>query len=287
MIFPCYGRRWETRCKHMTINPIPYRIHQFFCQWLSTYWGDFCSAQTRKLMMLHLDQLSQHADLRPMCDELAPLVIREPLSDDPDTRWGLYDTEDYAPDPSTPAMSYTPGTIQLGKKDSGYIGSFDSEQFLDLHSPVLQTMVMDIDHAKFGNNDDGNRKQRPDPPPKSISNVVHPQKKRTAPPTHGVPPPRYREQVKPKQDVIYDKNKWQPEFAGGLINIDTHNRHGPNSSAASIMSTIAGGATKQEKDAAQVYFKTFTSFSDDALADQLTWIEAELFYRIKVCFSFC
>ncbi|KAH8556691.1 ras guanine nucleotide exchange factor domain-containing protein [Umbelopsis sp. PMI_123] len=240
------------------------RIHTFFCQWLSTYWGDFCNTQTRKLMMLHLDQLSQHADLRPMCDELAPLIIREPLSEDPDTRWGLHDTEDC-----------------LGKKDSGYIGSFDSEQFLDLHSPILQPMVMDIDHGKPGNNDDGNRKHRPDPSPKSISNGAHVQKPRTAAHIHGIPPPRYQEPFKPKQDVIYEKNKWQPEFAGGLVNIDTHTRHGPNSSAASIMSTIAGGPTRQEKDTAQTYFKTFTGFSDDALADQLTWIEAELFYRIK------
>jgi hypothetical protein len=252
--------------------PTSFRIHDFFCQWLSTYWGDFCSVQTRKLMMLHLDQLSQHTDLRPMCDELAPLVIREPPSNDPDTRWGLYDTEDSVPDPSTPATSYAPCKVELGKKDSGYIGSFDSEQFLDIQPPVLQPMPTE----------NSDRMQRPDHPPKSFSNGPNVQRPRNPPHMHSSPPPRYQEPFKSKPHPMYERNKWQQEFAGGLVNIDAHTRHGPNSSAASIMSTLAG-STRPEKDLAQVCFKTFTNISDEALADQLTWIEAELFHRIKVC----
>jgi hypothetical protein len=165
----------------------------------------------------------------------------------------------------------------LGKKDSGYIGSFDSEKYLDIHSPVLQHMPMDIDQTNT------DRKQQrmdpPQPPPKP--NGVNAQRPRHPPHIHSAPPPRYQEPMKPKPNVIYERNKWQQEFAGGLVNIDTHTRHGPNSSSASIMSTLAGG-TRPEKDTAQVCFKTFTNLSDEALADQLTWIEAELFYRIKV-----
>lgn len=230
-------------------------------------------------MMLHLDQLSQHTDLRPMCDELAPLIIREPPSDDPDMRWGLYDTEDSVPDPSTPATTYAPCSIEFGKKDSGYIGSFDSEKYLDIHSPVLQPMPMEIDQA---NTDRKQQRMDPQQPP-SKTNGFNAQRPRHPPHIHSAPPPRYQEPMKPKPNVIYERNKWQQEFAGGLVNIDTHTRHGPNSSAASIMSTLAGG-TRPEKDTVQVCFKTFTNLSDEALADQLTWIEAELFYRIKVSY---
>lgn len=230
--------------------------------------------------MLHLEVLSQHTDLRPMCDDLAPLIIREPPSDDPDTRWGLIDIEDSTQDPSTPATSYSTEGMEFGKKDSGYVGSFDSAQFLDLHSPVLQSMSIDSDQSH--NVDNGIRKQLPEIPSKTTSNAINSHRGRNVAHMHSTSHSRYHDPMKPKAEGIYhERNKWQQEFAGGLVNIDTHARHGPNSSAASIMSQLAGGA-RPEKDLAQSCFKTFTGFSEEALADQLTWIESELFYRIKV-----
>ncbi|KAG2184492.1 hypothetical protein INT43_000401 [Umbelopsis isabellina] len=260
-------------------TPQQNKIHEFLCQWLSTYWGDFSSVQTRKLLMLHLEVLSQHTDLRPMCDDLAPLIIREPPCDDPDTRWGLIDIEDSTQEPSTPATHYSSEVMEFGKKDSGYVGSFDSAQFLDIHSPVLQSMAIDSDQSH--NVDNGVRKQLPEIPSKTTSNAINSHRGRNVAHMHSASHSRYHDPMKPKSEGIYERNKWQQEFAGGLVNIDNHARHGPNSSAASIMSQLAGGA-RPEKDLAQSCFKTFAGFSEEALADQLTWIEAELFYRIKV-----
>jgi hypothetical protein len=88
------------------------------------------------------------------------------------------------------------------------------------------------------------------------------------------------------------------EFAGGLVNID--DLKGPEKSfiqrepsvttgwtstlghqllAASFISSLRN---RTEKD----QHRTFLKLSESAIADQLTWIEAELFSRIKVTFTY-
>ncbi|CEG73749.1 hypothetical protein RMATCC62417_09072 [Rhizopus microsporus] len=86
------------------------RIYSILLLWLSHHWNDFYAPRARRLMVLFLDHISKHESYTPICDSLAPLVIREPPSTDPDSCWGLVDEEQ-------PAFS--------NKKDSGYVsGTF-------------------------------------------------------------------------------------------------------------------------------------------------------------------
>ncbi|KAI8150045.1 ras guanine nucleotide exchange factor domain-containing protein [Fennellomyces sp. T-0311] len=83
------------------------------------------------------------------------------------------------------------------------------------------------------------------------------------------------------------------EFAGGLINIDSHcgmstspswTSFGANtisSSAASFISVFGGYREKPEKDQLNYNYKVIMEIPDQAVADQLTWIESELFGKIK------
>ena len=97
------------------------------------------------------------------------------------------------------------------------------------------------------------------------------------------------------------------EFAGGLINIDNaikpkNGQHRVPSSITtpSIASTSVGNSRwlghqklassfistfrqhKSEKDEFSYNYKLFTKATDISVANQLTWIEAELFTKIKV-----
>lgn len=108
------------------------------------------------------------------------------------------------------------------------------------------------------------------------------------------------------------------EFAGGLINIDNaikpkNDFKVPSSVAPSIATTSGGGGGNRwasslghqflassfistirqhrlDKDETSQNYKIFMKAQDNAVADQLTWIEAELFAKIKVnrgFFFFC
>lgn len=95
------------------------------------------------------------------------------------------------------------------------------------------------------------------------------------------------------------------EFAGGLINIDnaTKQLYPPSSISRSLATTSGGRWTaslgnqlltssfistfrqnKSEKDQTGHSYKLLIKASDTSIADQLTWIESELFSKIKVNF---
>jgi hypothetical protein len=200
------------------------RIHTIFSLWLSHYWNDFSSTHVRKQIILFIDYISRYEHYTPICDSLAPLIIREPPLHDPDESWGLSDDLNKRNE----------------KKDSGY-SSF-----------IYQQDIKVVTHSESQPNLRSSKLQLP---------------RRT-------------------------------EFAGGLINIDNAiKRH--HSTTPSIATSSAGRwaasfghhatsfissfrHTQADKDQFSYNYKVLTKTFDKTLADQLTWIESELFSQIQV-----
>ncbi|KAI8371254.1 ras guanine nucleotide exchange factor domain-containing protein [Choanephora cucurbitarum] len=197
------------------------RIHAIFSLWLSYYWNDFYGSHARRHIILFLDNISKYESLTPICDSLAPLVVREPPLEDPDRTWGYVDQPDLPLSPPlTPSSLFTP-------------------------DPTLTRLL-------------------------SLKKKVN----------HSESHPDLRSYQLPRR----------AEFAGGLINIDhvVHRHYLPSSTPSiattygwtslgtSIMSSFRHA--RNEKDHS---FKLLNKTSEHVIADQLTWIEAELFTRIK------
>ncbi|KAI8646290.1 ras guanine nucleotide exchange factor domain-containing protein [Parasitella parasitica] len=64
-------------------------IRSFLCIWLSTYWNDFRSSDTRRMLLDFLDSISNYQELSPICDILFPLATRIAPLDDKDASWGM------------------------------------------------------------------------------------------------------------------------------------------------------------------------------------------------------
>ncbi|KAI9321273.1 ras guanine nucleotide exchange factor domain-containing protein [Dichotomocladium elegans] len=69
------------------------RIQAIFLIWLNSYWNDFHSKRTRKIINTFLNRIAKERVLRPISDSLRPLMSRMPPVDDPDSRWGMFDED--------------------------------------------------------------------------------------------------------------------------------------------------------------------------------------------------
>lgn len=271
------------------------RIHSIFTLWLSHYWNDFYGSHARKHIILFLDRISKYNSLTPICDSLAPLVVREPPSYDPDKIWGLVDDERDEEDDEMISPPMTP-IKRNEKKDSGYVsGTFS---FIP-SSPT-----------------------KPEAPPfilKRLSNTSQPStllspnlnrlllRTNSKAVTHSESHPDLRSTYAAHKSPLSSKSELprRAEFAGGLINIDNaikyNNCDVPSSMTPSIATTtgrwtssfgnqllassfISTFRPKTDKDQTGYNYKTFMKAADASVADQLTWIESELFSKIKVHF---
>lgn len=288
------------------------RIFSVFVTWLSFYWNDFTSSKTRKIVVTFLDRLSACESLRPMCDVLAPLIIREPPLDDPDMDWGMTDSDDDDDDqenkhnekkPSTDPFAI--GIPSRNKKDSGYA----SASFSVVNSLLQQQQQQ--------------QKPLPQSAPMAARNSAPPTPKRPLVRTvstgsfSGFP---YRPSTRQRSRTESNAQRRTPltaddgdqgkmlrrtEFGGGCVYID-YNQGGDTTekegekdkekpemsvspswaSVATLVSTststVSLVSAKAEKDYNNFVFKTMMEISSATFAEQLTWIEMELFKRIKV-----
>ncbi|KAI7855089.1 ras guanine nucleotide exchange factor domain-containing protein [Circinella umbellata] len=69
------------------------RIQAIFLIWLTSYWNDFHSRRTRKLMIRFLERISKEDVLRPISASLLPLANRMAPDEDPDCHWGMADDD--------------------------------------------------------------------------------------------------------------------------------------------------------------------------------------------------
>ncbi|KAG1466035.1 hypothetical protein G6F55_000744 [Rhizopus delemar] len=107
------------------------RIHNAFVYWLSYHWNDFYAPQARRYMIVFLDRISKYDAFTPICDNLAPLVVREPPLTDPDGVWGMTDQD----------------VFSNSKKDSGYLsGTFDLLQDTPPQSPLEDKTASSVVH---------------------------------------------------------------------------------------------------------------------------------------------
>ncbi|KAI9265877.1 ras guanine nucleotide exchange factor domain-containing protein [Helicostylum pulchrum] len=259
------------------------RIHCIFSLWLSHYWNDFYGTQARKHIILFLDRISKYDSHTPICDSLAPLVVREPPTYDPDNVWGLVD-DVQEEEPSTPIK-------RNEKKDSGYA----SGTFTFVPSSPTKSDAPPFTLKRLSST-------TTQPP-----TLLSPNLNRILLRSHGkaVTHSGSHPDLKSSYAATSHHNTELPrraEFAGGLINIDNATKQSyPPSSISRSLATTSGGRwttslgnqllassfistfrqNKSEKDQAGHNYKLFIKASDTSIADQLTWIESELFSKIK------
>ncbi|CEP12870.1 hypothetical protein [Parasitella parasitica] len=310
------------------------RIHSIFSLWLSHYWNDFYGPHARKHIILFLDRISKYDYLTPICDSLAPLVVREPPSDDADRSWGFVDNEDEEDADSLEdnnRLSWSSTRKRNEKKDSGYAsGSFSVSSYLHhlptspspLSSPTTNEQFL---LKRLSNNNCtriNHQQEMPAISPNLNRLLRSPSYRKVV--THSESHPNLRSSY-----AIYNNNTSsgnsgpllasnndhdsttynlprRAEFAGGLINIDLvakpKNYYTTTPSfknTPSIASTRNGAGWtlgtqllassfissfrqhRSDKDQSSYDYKVFMKMTDANIADQLTWIEAELFCRIK------
>ncbi|KAG0164949.1 hypothetical protein DFQ30_009167 [Apophysomyces sp. BC1015] len=251
------------RFENDTTEPQPTRqqerIRSILCLWMSQYWNDFHSVQTRNTLIVFLERISKKEELRPIRDMLSPLAVREPPLEDPDAQWGLVDSE----------IQEEGSLRRSAKKDSGYSESFDiTTWFGEDERKIVNLRRTASTSSVFGRS----RKS-------SISSSIN----------HLLSSVTSNIKTDEKKPSV-DSSLCRPEFAGGLINVD------PPICGVSAQTTWAsfgngtlsssGGAANfinalRDKDPMTQQCTTFMEIPDKALADQLTWIEAELFRKIK------
>ncbi|KAL1918224.1 uncharacterized protein VTP21DRAFT_3490 [Calcarisporiella thermophila] len=107
------------------VTPVQKRITDVIAEWVLDYWNDFIHADTRKKLHIFLEYLSANEYTQPLCDILAPLIIKEPCERDLDNCWGLTDYSNNlrsSTQSSSSAISEEEFThITSLRKDSGYI----------------------------------------------------------------------------------------------------------------------------------------------------------------------
>ncbi|KAL9542105.1 hypothetical protein MBANPS3_008783 [Mucor bainieri] len=311
-----------------------------FSLWLSHYWNDFYGPHARKHIILFLDRISKYEYLTPICDSLAPLVVREPPSYDPDKSWGLVDDEDdndlESLDDSRLSWPATHVATKRRneKKDSAYAsGTFSVSSYIHHHQPTPPSPLSSpttneqflLKRLSSNNNSSyapRNSHQHPasaatDAPliSPNLNRLLRSSSHRKVV-THSESHPNLRSSYATasnnKGPLSASNNKGscelprRAEFAGGLINIDNlakpRNHYTPSFKiTASIASTRTGGGWtsslgtqllassfissfrqhRSDKDQSSYNYKVFMKATDVTIADQLTWIEAELFSRIK------
>ncbi|KAK4521503.1 uncharacterized protein ATC70_012119 [Mucor velutinosus] len=316
------------------------RIHSIFSLWLSHYWNDFYGPHARKHIILFLDRISKYEYLTPICDSLAPLVVREPPSYDPDKSWGLIDDEDDnnfdSLDDSRLSWPATHVATKRRneKKDSAYAsGTFSVSSYIHHHPPTSpsplsspttneQFLLKRLSGANNSNYPSRNSHQQPsstatDAPliSPNLNRLLRSSSHRKVV-THSESHPNLRSSYatagsnKGPLSASNSKSSCElprrAEFAGGLINIDNVAKpKNPYTPSFKITTSIAstrtvGGWTsslgtqllassfissfrqhRSDKDQSSYNYKVFMKATDVTIADQLTWIEAELFSRIK------
>ncbi|GAA5800573.1 hypothetical protein HPULCUR_006009 [Helicostylum pulchrum] len=229
------------------------------------------------------DRISKYDSHTPICDSLAPLVVREPPTYDPDNVWGLVD-DVQEEEPSTPIK-------RNEKKDSGYA----SGTFTFVPSSPTKSDAPPFTLKRLSST-------TTQPP-----TLLSPNLNRILLRSHGkaVTHSGSHPDLKSSYAATSHHNTELPrraEFAGGLINIDNATKQSyPPSSISRSLATTSGGRwttslgnqllassfistfrqNKSEKDQAGHNYKLFIKASDTSIADQLTWIESELFSKIK------
>ncbi|KAI7897374.1 ras guanine nucleotide exchange factor domain-containing protein [Mucor mucedo] len=270
------------------------RIHSVFTLWLSHYWNDFYGSHARKHIILFLDRISKYDSLTPICDSLAPLVVREPPSYDPDKVWGLIDDE-YDDDDEDDQMISPPTTPikRNEKKDSGYVSGTFSFVPSSPTKPEAPPFIL----KRLSNTSQPSTLLSP-----NLNRLLLRTNSKVV--THSESHPDLRSTYAAHKSPLSSANELprRAEFAGGLINIDNaikHNKlHGPSSMTPSLATTtgrwtsslghqllassfISSFRPKTDKDQTGSNYKTFMKAADASVADQLTWIESELFSKIK------
>lgn len=220
------------------------RIRSFLCIWLSHYWGDFKSSVVRRIMLDFLDSVSRYPELRPICDVLMPLAMREPAIKDKDASWGMVDQE-----------STKNNTTTSNKKDSGYCDSF---QWLD-----AQLVAEEQEQAEHYQSKSLKRAASTNSHiPVAFKSIVSTLNKRNSTPVSVLI--QQQQQLKRNTETLPRKSSMDRSavFGGGIIPVHYD------------QPTMMYEHTTQQFD----ILKTLTPIK---LAEQLTWIDQELFRKIQ------
>ncbi|RUP48548.1 hypothetical protein BC936DRAFT_144412, partial [Jimgerdemannia flammicorona] len=298
------------------MDPRTKRIHQVFVQWLTNYWNDFNNARTRELLVTFLDHTSRHAELTPICDDLAPLIIREPPTDDRDLGWasadldinfeimktGSWPSSRPSSRPSSPSPTED-REKQKGKKDSGYApAGFDitsiSEDVRDwrLSQKTSLSDLMFSVSAEPPRSPSSTKSLSLPPPikpnpstPTTATFTLPAAKKRRSSIAALMPSTSSSTATTPMATFVnslrqHPTSPNESEFGGGVVVVrhqDIVGRGHALSSAVTLINTLGGKEKVQEKHVREAEYRTLMDTSDETIAQQLTWVEGKLFARIK------
>lgn len=224
------------------------RIRSFFCIWLSHYWGDFKNSATRRMILDFLDRISNYQELNPICDVLLPLAMRDPALRDKDAYWGMCDEEQ----------------VTKRKKDSGYCDSFQWNSALN---------------ADFDNNNGSNSillkraASTNSHIPVALKSIVTTFNKRNSTPVSLL--------IQQQQQLQLQLQKKKAENNNNNTTTTTIITNKDNSAI------FGGGIIPIQYDQPiMIYdhntqFDILVSLSPTKLAEQLTWIDQELFRKIQ------
>ncbi|OAD04204.1 hypothetical protein MUCCIDRAFT_79325 [Mucor lusitanicus CBS 277.49] len=221
------------------------RIRSFLCIWLSHYWGDFKSSVTRRMLLDFLEGVSLYPELKPICDVLMPLAMRDPALKDKDALWAMTDQE---------SCTSKDGSSS-NKKDSGYCDSF---QWLDaqLEAVEQQQQSKSLKRAASTNSSI----------PVAFKSILSAtsttlDKRNSTPVSMLIQQKQRHADTLPSRKSSMDRSA---VFGGGIIPI----QYDP-----SVMMYYRNATHPFD-----VLLKTLTPIK---LAEQLTWIDQELFRKIQ------
>ncbi|RUS12960.1 hypothetical protein BC937DRAFT_86611, partial [Endogone sp. FLAS-F59071] len=313
----------------METEPLPtavqMKIHLVLVHWLTNHWNDFSNSRTRNLFISFLEGISKHPELTYIYDELAPLIIREPPTDDRDLRWALADLEFEEITSTASRPSSLPPKEEKdeekekeeeegkkkdektekekekekekGKKDSGYSSAafdltsfYETAKFLrtDSQSSLSESLMSSETRTHSSSKSLSLPPMKPTPSTPTTSTFIPPaptQKRRSS--IAAIMPVSISTGTTTPTAPIFVGGPRQhlpkppeAEFGGGVIVVQPKAKLGRSlvvSSATSIMGTLAS----KERNLRETEFKALMEMTEMAIAQQLTWVEAELFGRIK------
>lgn len=301
------------------------------------------------MLISFLEGISKYPELTSICDELTPLIIHEPPTEDRDLRWALADLEVEEITASRPSSlpskeekdqkkdqkkdekkdekkekeeekekekdekarkdKKKERSQEKGKKDSGYapaafdlMSLYETAKYLRTDSQTSLSEFMSLMSSETRTPSSSKSlslppmKPTPSTPTTSTFIPPAPTQKRRSSIAAIMPVSISTGTTTPTTPIFvggprqYLPKPPEAEFGGGVIVVQPKAKLGRSlvvSSATSIMSTLAS-KEKQERNLREAEYKALMEITDTTIAQQLTWVEAELFGRIKVgIFAFC
>lgn len=257
------------------------RIRSLFSFWLINHWGDFKSSATRRRILQFLERISAYEQLTHVHQTLSLLVLREPALSDKDGYWGMCDEEE---DKSEALETVTECTKQQRKKDSGYCESFGewighelNKQQQQQHGEKQLTIPSIISSSNIVSEPITKIKKRPTIKMNTSKLLASSLRRAVSTNSYRKVPDSFNSIASSTQDIKHDLMR-------SSTPIISSNGDQKRYSGSACCPAIFGGGLISVIEQEYILvdpLEIVNTISATKLAEQLTWIEAELFRMIQ------